>query len=244
MYLSHEPFYISVNFWNNYQKFQYALLIVVIIHYQMNLNNIPTTIDPMIAEKNVDGFYRLIDDPQQKRHYRVMNRSAPILQQIHQMTVPGIRAVSDSLVYVPEDSLNQTNQATFAQHAAYLDQHRLGTADSKTFNEVMALDTQNQKSAQEKGCVRIDPCPDPPYKDLKCCENDVSPDAALQPKRGDAFRHPMDIRDYNFNDSTWGFMIDRPYDKYAMMIMGIAVAIAIFAVLVLLVWAMLTSNSN
>jgi len=206
----------------------------------MNVHNIPMTIEPTIAQKNSDGFYRLIDDPHQTRHYRVMNRSAPVLQQIHELAMPGIRAVSDSLVYVPEDSLNQTNQATFAQHAAYLDQHRLGVADSQTFNEVIAIETQRQK--EDKQCVRIDPCPQPPFKDLKCCENDASPDAALQPKRGDALRHPMEIRDYNFQDSTWGFMADRPYDKYAMMIMGIGVAIAIFAVLILLVWAMLTSD--
>ena len=203
----------------------------------MDIYKIPMTIEPTIASKDTDGFYRLIDDPKKKKHYQVKNRSAPILQQIHQTSVPGIRAVSDTLVFVPEDSLTQKNVQTFAQQAAYLDRHRLGTADSRTLNEVIALEAQQGK----QDCVRIDPCPAPPFKDLKCCTPEDAPDVALQPKQA-VFRPPFPIRDYNFKDSTWNFMVDRPYDRYAMYIMAASVAAAILAVLVLLIWAILTGG--
>ena len=197
-------------------------------------DDVPSVIDPTIASKQSNGYYRLIGDKSFSDHYKVMNRSAPILQQTSP-DVPGMKAVSDSIVFVPEFSLTERNQAAFANRAAYLDNHRLGiNGMNTTLDEVLA-----EQNSKNKNCVRIDPCPNPPFKDLQCCGNADRPDATIEPKELPPYP-PHLTRDYPHKDSTWRFMIDpeRPWDRIAMVIMGLAVGIGIFAVLGLLVWSM------
>lgn len=211
-----------------------------------------------IATKQEDGYYTLIGDPQQRPHYRVVSRAAPVLKNLSDLDVPGIRAVSDSVVFVPEQSLTEQNQAAFSNRAVYLDRHALGDM-SVTTNQVIAqqaitnsTSTSTSTSTQEtKPCVRIDPCPDPPFKDLQCCNNaspivldgangniPILPPSDLPPYPS----HPM--RDYDHEDSSWSFMTDpkRPWDRIAMMMMGISVAVAILAILALLIWSMITGG--
>ena len=205
-----------------------------------DLDVIPSEISPSIAAKQPNGYYKLIGDPVQRDHYKVMNRSAPILQQTSVRDVPGIRAVSDTLVFVPEASLTEKNQDVFSNRATYLDRHRIGVMGmTTTLDEVLAEQKYAESILSDKKCVRIDPCPDPPFKDLACCSNTTPSDVPLDPKVG-LPRAPLPIRHYGHRDSSWSFMVDRPYDRYAMIIMATAVGIAVMAILVLLIWSMLT----
>lgn len=203
------------------------------------LEKIPTTIKPEIGEKQPNGFYKLVGDTKQLDYYKVLNRSAPILAQISP-DVPGMRAVSDTLVFVPEKSLTEENQAAFASRAVYLDKRRLGTTGmTNTLDEVLA-----NESIKEPPCVRMDPCPEPTFKDLECCAPDpIDPSSVPLAQKTD-LRPPIPIRDYDHKDSTWGFMVDRPFDKYAMIIMGVAVGVGALVVLVLLIWAMMTRGGD
>lgn len=211
-----------------------------------NASIVPSTVPTSVAQKQANGFYKVVGDITQQDHYKVANRSAPILQQISAIDVPGIRAVSDTLVFVPEKSLTEKNQAVFQNRASYLDRHALGDL-SNTANQIIAMSQQEQDA---KPCVRIDPCPDPPFKELTCCANaDPSRDdpavPLLAPNEQPPYA-PYPIRNYNFRDSTWGFMLDpeRPWDRIALMIMGIAVGAGILAILALLLWAMIKGTAR
>jgi hypothetical protein len=153
-----------------------------------------------------------------------------------------MKAVSDSIAFIPEFSLTERNQASFANRATYLDNHRLGiNGMNTTLDEVLAEQNIHSKSK----CVRIDPCPDPPFKDLECCGDKYNHDVSIEPKELPPYPlHAM--RDYPHKDSTWRFMIDpeRPWDRIAMVIMGVAVGIGIVAVLGLLIWSMVWKSSS
>lgn len=197
---------------------------------------VPSQIEASVAEKMPSGYYRLVGDAQGTQHYRVLNRSAPILQQIS-ADVPGMKAVSDTLVFVPEPSLTEANQAVFSNRAMYLDRHRLGVSGmTTTVDEVVA----SQKPKDGTECVRIDPCPKPAFKDLNCCSNSIGPDAPIEPKDGLPYP-PFGARDYKFKDTTWSFMVspDRPWDRIAMIVMGVSVAVAVLALLIILIVSMI-----
>lgn len=207
--------------------------------------NVSTTLPSGISEKQPNGFYKLVGDTKQRDFYKVQNRSAPILAQVSP-DVPGMVAVSDSTVFVPEASLTEKNEAIFNNRAIYLDRYRLGnTGMTTSLDEVLA----QQNNATEGGCVRMDPCPDPPFKTLSCCsssgvESEWNADQVpLATKDGPKYP-PMPIRNYGHRDTTWSFMSGHPWDRYAIIIMSVAVAIAIAAVLIMLIWSMMVSKTT